>query len=162
MTLSRKLGIAAIVLLAVGAVGWAASDNFRSFVFLAFRGAYFVVRPVPLRCKQRAAEFKAKVELIQRDAKNSLKVGTTKDDVHRFFASENVPLTFDQIGQDRQATGTLYFKGSAECENVACGDDSALIGVHVNVDADGTVVSDPVVIGMYTNCLWFPMSENNY
>ena len=71
----------------------------------------------------------------------------------RFFASEKVPLTFNPIGQDREATGTLYFKGLAECENLACGDDSALIGVRVKVDVDGTVASDPVVIGMYTDCL---------
>lgn len=70
-----------------------------------------------------------------------------------FFASENIPLTIDQIGQDYVATGTVYLKGLAECENFACGDDSALIGVRVKVDIDGTVVSDPVVIGMYTDCL---------
>jgi len=90
---------------------------------------------------------------MQRDAKNALKIGTKKDDVVRFFATENVPLTFDQIGQNREARGTLYFKGLSECENVACGDDSALIGVRVTVDIDGTVVSDPVVVGMYTNCV---------
>jgi hypothetical protein len=73
--------------------------------------------------------------------------------VARFFASENVPLTFDQIGQDYQATGTLYLEGLAECENFACGDDGALIGVRVKVDANGTVMSDPIVIGMYTDCM---------
>ncbi len=41
----------------------------------------------------------------------------------------------------------------AECENLACGDDSSLIGVRVKVDIDGTVLADPVVIGMYTDCL---------
>ncbi len=71
----------------------------------------------------------------------------------RFFASENIPLTFDLVGQDKEATGTLNFKGLAECENLACGDDSTSIGVRVKVDIDGTVVSDPVVIGIYTNCL---------
>jgi hypothetical protein len=73
--------------------------------------------------------------------------------VVRFFASENIPLTFNQIGQDHEASGTVYFKGLAECESFACGDDSTLIGVRVKVDIDGTVLSDPVVIGMYTNCL---------
>jgi len=90
---------------------------------------------------------------MQRDARNSLKVGTTKEDVARFFASENTPLTINESGQNHEAIGTLYFKGLAECQNVACGDDSALIGIRVKVDANGTVVSDPVVIGMYTDCL---------
>ena len=153
MTLRRKLGIAAITLLAIGVICWFTVGDFRSWVYFALQGAYFAVHPVPARCKARAAEFRAKVELIQRDANGSLKVGTRKDDVVRFFASENVPLTFIQIGEDHQATGTLYFKGLAECENIACGDDSSLIGVRVKVDVDGTVVSDPVVIEMYTDCL---------
>jgi len=149
----RKLGLAAIVLLVVGTVTWFASDRFRALVFFALRGAHFAVHPNPPQCKKRADEFQAKVEVIRQDAKRSLQVGTKKEGVARFFASENIPLTFDQIGPNHEATGTIYFKGIAECENVACGDDSSLIGVRVKVDIDGTVLSDPVVIGMYTDCL---------
>jgi len=152
MALGRKFAITAIVLLAIGAVG-SVFEGARAFVYLALRAAYFVVHPVPHRCKERAAEFKSKVGLIERDAKNFLKVGAKKDDVARFFASEDIPLTINQVGRDHEATGTIYFKGLAECENVACADDSALIGVRVKVDVEGTVVSDPVVIGMYTDCL---------
>ena len=111
------------------------------------------MHPPPPRCKQRAQEFQAKVELLRRHAKDSLKVGTKEDGVVQFFAAENVPLSFDQVGQGREASGALFFKGSAECENLACGDDSALIGVRVRVDVDGTVLSDPQVIGMYTDCV---------
>jgi hypothetical protein len=153
MTRKRKLGIAASALLAIGTVSWFAVEDFRSLVYLALRGAYFALHPVPSGCKERAAEFNARVELIQRHAKNSLKVGAKKDDVAHFFASENILLTIDQIGQDHEATGTVYFKGLAECENFACGDDSSLIGVRVKVNMNGTVVSDPVVVGMYTDCL---------
>lgn len=153
MTLKRKLSLAAIALLAIGTLGWFASDNFRVLVLLTARGVYFAVHPSPPQCKKRAADFQAQVELIKRDAKNSLRAGTKKDDVARFFASENIPLTFDQIGQDHEATGTLQLKGLAECENFACGDDSSLIGVRVKLDSHGTVVSDPVVIGMYTDCM---------
>jgi len=153
MTLRRKIVIAALALLAIGAVCWFAIGDFRSLVYLALRGAYFSAHATPPRCKQRAAEFQAKVDHIRRDAKNALKIGTKKNDIVRFFASQNIPLIFDQIGQDHEATGTLYFKGLAECENFACGDDSALIGVRVNVDIDGTVASEPVVIGMLTNCM---------
>ena len=153
MKFLRKLGIAAIVLLAIGAIAWFASDRFRDSVFMTGRIAYFAVHRTPPQCKKRADEFQAKVEIIRRDARSSLQVGTKKDGVARFFASENIALTFDRIGQDNEATGTIYFKGIAECENVACGDDSSLIGVRVKVDANGTVISDPVVIGMYTDCL---------
>src|ERR1700677_226259 len=153
MTLKRKFGVTAIALLAVSVVCWFTVGNFRSLVYFALRGTYLAVHPVPPLCKARAAEFMTKVELIQRDAKSSLKVGARKGDVVRFFASENVPLPFDNAGRGYEATGTLYFKGLAACESLACGDDSALIGLRVKVDADGTVLSDPVVIGMSTNCL---------
>lgn len=111
------------------------------------------MHPAPPRCKQRAVEFKAKVELLQRQAKGSLKIGTKKDGVIQFFAAENVPLSFDEIGQDREARGTLFFKGLAECGNIACGDDSAMIGIRVRVDFDGAVLSDPEVVGIYSNCV---------
>src|SRR5271155_1618857 len=98
MTCGRKLGIAAIVLLAIGAASWFAVEDFRSLVYLALRGAYFAVHSVPSHCKERGAEFKARVELIQRNAKNSLKAGAKKDDVAHFFASQNIPFTIDQVG----------------------------------------------------------------
>jgi len=150
----RRLGIAVpVALLAVGLVCWFTVGDFRNWVYFGMRIAYFAIRPVPSSCKQRAAEFTAKVGLIKREAKNSLRVGTKKDDVARFFASENIPFTFDQILGEHEARGTVYFKGVAECENVACSDDSALIGVEAKLDEDGTVLSDPVVMGMYSNCL---------
>jgi len=153
MTIWRKLAFAVIVLLAIGAVGWFASDEFRNSVLMAMRVAHFAVHRTPPQCKKRADEFQTKVEVIQQGARTSLQVGAKKDDVARFFASENIPLTFDRIGSDSEATGTIYFKGITECENIACGDDSSLIGVRVKVDANGTVLSEPVVIGMYTDCL---------
>jgi hypothetical protein len=94
------------------------------------------------------------VERIKADAKNSLKPGTKKPDVVRFFASQNIPLAFFPAEHNREyATGTVYVSGLAVCENVACGDDAALIGLSVIMDGNGTVVSDPEVVGMYTNCL---------
>jgi hypothetical protein len=152
MGLARKLGIIAVVVLAIGTAGWFV-EGIRSFAFLAMRGAYFAVHPVPSRCKERAAQFKARVELLQKDAETSLKIGATKDDVLRFFAARNIPVTFDKLAEQQHAVGTAYFKGSAECENFACGDDAGLIGIRVGVNSEGTVVSEPVVTAMLTNCL---------
>jgi len=153
MTLRRKLSIAAVMLLIICAVCWFASEKVHSTVYVAWREAYFAVRPVPRHCKERAAKFGANVDRIKHAAKNSLKPGVKKDDVARFFASENIPVTFDQIGQEYEATGAIFFEGLAECEDIACGDDSALIGVRVRGDVNGTVVSDPEVIGTYTDCM---------
>ena len=71
----------------------------------------------------------------------------------RFFTSEGIPVTFDQIAERDEATGTIFVQGDAACGSLACGDDSALIGVRVDVDENGTVVSQPVIVGMYTDCL---------
>jgi hypothetical protein len=142
-----------IVLLAIVIVCRFTVDSFRDWAYFGLRAAYLSVHPVPARCKQRAAELTARVDLVKQDAKNLLKVGTKKDGIVSFFASEKIPFTFDQIAGKREARGTIYFKGLQECENIACGDDSALIGVQVEVDTDGTVLSDPVIVGMYTDCL---------
>jgi hypothetical protein len=82
-----------------------------------------------------------------------LKIGTKKDDVIRFFAAENIPVIFDQIAGQNEATGTIFVQGDRECRSLACGDDAALIGVRVDVDESGTVESKSVVVGMLTNCL---------
>ncbi len=111
------------------------------------------VRPVPSICKKRAVAFHAKVERIRMDAKRSLQPGTKKADVISCFASEEIPVDFYQVAGHSEASGEMYFTGLAECVNVACGDDSALIGVPVGGNENGTVVSDPEVVGMYTDCL---------
>jgi hypothetical protein len=53
---------------------------------------------------------------------------------------------------DKTQPGQIFVTGRTERASVACGDDSALLGVRVSVDQNGTVVADPVVVGMYTDC----------
>ncbi len=150
MTLKWKLKITIpIVLFTVGIVCWSAVPSFRFWIW----EAYYYVRPVPRACKSRAAQFNARVESIRQEAKSSLRIGAKKDDVARFFASENIPVSFNQVAGHNVASGEVYVAGIPECANVACGDDSALIGVRVNVDENGTVISNPVITSMYTNCL---------
>ena len=150
MKLRWKFGIALpTALLAIGAVCWFTSDYCRFWL----REAYQSVRPIPRSCKQRAAEFEARVKRIKANAEASLKPGGKKADVIGFFASERIPINFHQIAGRNEASGQIYVGGLAECASVACGDDSALIGIRVDVDGSGTVVSNPVVVGMYTNCL---------
>ena len=150
MKLKWKLGIALpTALLATGMVCWFTSDYCRFWMWEAYQS----VRPIPTRCKQRAADFEAREKRIEANAKISLKPGTKKADVTAFFASEKIPMDSYQIAGRRMISGQVYVKGLTECSSVACGDDSAMIGVRVNVDENGTVVSDPVVVGMYTDCL---------
>ena len=150
MKLRWKLGIGLpVALLATGVICWFTSSYCRFWMWEAYQS----VRPIPTRCKQRAADFEAREKRIEANAKISLKPGTKKADVTAFFASEKIPMDSYQIAGRNQISGQVYVKGLTECSSVACGDDSAIIGVRVNVDENGTVVSDPVVVGMYTDCL---------
>jgi len=97
-------------------------------------------------CKQRGAAYSARVEKLKRDAHEKLKIGTKKDAVIRFFAENDIPVTF----YPNEASGTIYTSG---CAPSGCGSDAALLGLRVKVDEAGTVVSEPVVGAIYTNCL---------
>lgn len=150
MKLKWKLGVGLLAaFLAIGTVCWFTSGYCRFWMW----EAYQAVRPVPAHCKQRAADFNAGVKRIEAKAKISLQPGTKKAEVINFFASENIALNSYKVAGRNEVSGQIYVTGLPECASAACGDDSALIGVRVDVDEDGTVVSDPVVVPMYTNCL---------
>jgi hypothetical protein len=158
MKLRWKIGISIpVALLVAGVACWFTMPGFRDWVRVSM---YFVIvetdltlHPPPPRCKAREAEFNARVERIRQDAKDALKVGTKKEDVIRLFASEGISPSFSQMGAESWAQGEIDFRGDSACRSLACGDDSKLIGVRVDVDGDGTVVAEPVVATMYTDCL---------
>ena len=97
-------------------------------------------------CMQRGAAYGARVETLKRDAHEKLKIGTNKDAVIRFFAENGIPITFSRD----EASGTIYTTG---CAPSGCGSDAALIGLRVKVNEMGSVVAEPVVGAIYTNCL---------
>jgi hypothetical protein len=105
-----------------------------------------------IRCQQRGAAFARQVETIKRDAQEQLKIGTEKIAVAHFFADHNIPLTFSDLGGEATyAMGTIYTTGCAPV--LACGTDSALIGVRVKLDPEGTTTEEPAVVSLYTDCL---------
>jgi hypothetical protein len=65
--------------------------------------------------------FARRVESIEHDAHERLKIGTKKGDVSRFFAENRIPFTIVEF----EAIGTLQTSG---CAPLGCGADSALIG----------------------------------
>jgi hypothetical protein len=97
-------------------------------------------------CKQRAAALQARSETLERDAQEKLKIGTKKDAVIRFFEENNIPVTFTQ----GEASGSISVIG---CAPNGCGSNKAILGVRVGIDETGTVISAPVVGGIYTDCL---------
>ena len=97
-------------------------------------------------CRQRGDALSARVETLQREAHNKLKIGTKKDAVIRFFSENGIPATFSS----GEASGTTYTSG---CAPSGCGSDAALLGLRVKVDEVGAVVSEPIVGAIYTNCL---------
>jgi len=107
---------------------------------------YILSRHPDEACKRRETAYRARAEALDRNAQEKLKIGTKKDDVIRFFAENGLPLTFTRA----EALGDIHVEG---CAPTGCGSDKAILGVHVKVDESGTVVSKPVVGGIYKNCL---------
>ncbi len=97
-------------------------------------------------CRKRGDAYSARVETLKRESHEKLKLGTKKDAVIRFFAENGIPAAFSRD----EASGTIYVSG---CAPSGCGSDAALLGLRVNVDEAGTVVSELVVGAIYTNCL---------
>jgi len=97
-------------------------------------------------CKQRGDAYRTRVETLKQEAHVKLKIGTKKDVVILFFAENGIPLTFS----DNEASGTINTTG---CAPSGCGSDAALLGVRVKVDEHGTVISEPVIGAIYTDCL---------
>ncbi len=89
----------------------------------------------------------AREESLEREARESLKIGTKRDGVIRFFESQKIPVRFDRT----EAIGEIYIHGG--CAPKGCGTDDMLLGLRVKVDATGTVLSEPVVASMFTECL---------
>lgn len=97
-------------------------------------------------CKRRGAALNARIEKLKREAHEQLTIGTKKQAVVRFFEAHQIPVTF--IGNE--AIGTIKVSG---CAPSGCGPDDASLRVLVKADENGTVVSEPDVGSIYTNCL---------
>ena len=97
-------------------------------------------------CKQRGADYRARVEKLKSDAHTKLTIGTKKDAIIRFFAENGIPVTISH----GDASGTIKVIG---CAPSGCGSDDGFIGLRVQVNDAGTVVSEPQVGAFYTNCL---------
>src|SRR5262245_23169646 len=99
-------------------------------------------------CKKRGKAYGMRVERLKRDARTALRIGTHQDDVIRFFQENGLPVSFDKVMSEYE--GTIYMKG---CAPAGCGSDDAVLGLRVKVDSTGTVVGEPAVGAIYTNCL---------
>jgi hypothetical protein len=97
-------------------------------------------------CKLREKSYQERAEKLKTDAHAALTIGTRKDAVVRFFEANGLPLTLTSS----EASGTIHLLG---CAPTGCGSDDAILGLRVKVDGAGTVISEPVVGGIYTDCL---------
>ena len=126
---------------------------------LVLRSAVFALLPVLVSCsgwlfyrrhsaacKERGSALAAREEKLKRDAHQALSIGTGKEDVIRFFAENDIPVTF----VEGEAAGSIHVTG---CAPSGCGSNDALLGLRVKVDKEGTVISEPIVGGIYTDCL---------
>lgn len=97
-------------------------------------------------CKKRGNAYDTRVEDLKRKAHQQLQIGTEKSQVIKFFQANGIPISFIE----GEATGTIYTTG---CSPFGCGTDEALLGLRVKVDGKGTVISEPQIGALYTNCL---------
>lgn len=96
--------------------------------------------------QRRGAALRGRVEKLTRDAREQLVIGTKEDDVKRFFQANGIPVNFDA----NEATGIVHAQG---CAPSGCASDKATVRIGVRVDGQGTVVGEPVIRSMYTDCL---------
>ena len=141
-TLSRRIAIAAAAVIVVCA-SWFGVQQYRSQRGRPQRNA----ASSQTDCEQRNAAFNRRIENLKRDAHERLRIGTKKADVSQFFKEHDIPLTLTES----EAIGTLYTSGG--CAPLGCGTNRALIGVRVKIDAGGAVTDEPVVLGMYVDCV---------
>ena len=99
-------------------------------------------------CKERGKAYRLRVERLKRDASMTLRIGTHKEDVIRFYQENGLPVSFNNTLSEFE--GTIHTKG---CSPAGCGSDDALLGLRVKVDSAGAVVGEPVVGALYTDCL---------
>ena len=105
----------------------------------------------PSDCKARGAAYVARKEKLERDAKESLKAGTPREEVLSFFEKNGIKPSFLASGNTGHSLkGTLHVIG---CAPLGCGTNDAFIGLEVPLDAAYRVIGNPIVGGFYTNCL---------
>jgi uncharacterized protein YpmB len=97
-------------------------------------------------CKIRGDAYDTRARALEREAHATLKIGVKKNTIIRFFAENGIPVTFTRD----VAEGTIYTVG---CSPLGCGTDNALLGLRVGVDKKGTIISEPVIGSIYTDCL---------
>ena len=99
-----------------------------------------------VRCAARNAQLQERVNRLQNDARERLKIGVTKANVARFFDEHGMTVTFGYgVAQSSM--------NAVGCAPFGCGRDDVIFGVSVNVNSEGTVVGEPHVSGIYTDCL---------
>jgi hypothetical protein len=100
-----------------------------------------------VNCMRDGDASNLKVETLKREAHERLKIATKKDAVIRFFADSTIPVTFDR----KEASGSIYIVGA--CAPKGCGTNRVLLGLRIGVDEAGTVVSDPVIVAFFADCV---------
>jgi hypothetical protein len=90
------------------------------------------------RCSQRNAALGRQVESIKHDAQETLKIGSRKADLDRFFAAHGIPFSI----VESQAFGSIQTTG---CAPFGCSSDAAFITIRVKLDELGSVKQEPTV-----------------
>ena len=131
----RRILIGTFALLTLVTLAWGYSQF--GWMFYRYHSA---------TCQQRGKAYEARIESLKRDPRERLRIGTPKEGVVRFFKENGLPVSL--VGDEYE--GTIHTEG---CAPAGCGTDAALLGLRVKADSSGAVAAEPVVGGLYTNCL---------
>jgi hypothetical protein len=101
-------------------------------------------------CERRGAALDARIRRLEEQARRRIGIGTKHGEVVRFLQENGLNVTTGSYSGSWRTVGTASDVG---CPDIfGCGDE-ALIGVEVNVDESGNVISAPKVETMYSDCM---------
>ncbi len=130
MKFSKRSKITVGVVAAVAACAWFGITEYR----------------IHVACAARNGVLQRRVQKLRDDAHDQLRVGVNKAQIVRFFEQQQMQATFGY----GVASGDFRTTG---CAPFGCGADTVVVGVSVAVDSQGTVVGEPHVADIYTDCL---------
>jgi len=101
-------------------------------------------------CERRGAALNARIRRLEEEARRQIGIGTKQSQVVQFLQENRLNVSTSSFSGKSRTVGTASDVG---CPRIfGCGDE-VLIGVEIDVDEGGDVISAPKVEAMYSDCM---------
>jgi hypothetical protein len=97
-------------------------------------------------CNRHEAAFQARFNELKRDAVESIKIGSTREDALRFFSQKGLRVS---ANQSESVAWLWTSRGCGRSWACSIGPDGGEISISVTFDEHGTVNSNPIVTAKY-------------